>query len=34
MLKATDTTGNGRTIRALPIDELTRLLQKYGRSTR
>ena len=34
ILKATDTTGNGRTIRALPIDELTRLLQKYGRSTR
>jgi len=31
MLKATDTTGNGRTIRALPIDELTRLLKKYGR---
>src|SRR5215203_1148359 len=31
MLKATDTTGSGRTIRALPIDELTRLLKKYGR---
>ncbi|MEO5895971.1 MAG: P1 family peptidase [Vicinamibacterales bacterium] len=31
MLKATDTTGNGRTIRALPIEELTRLLKKYGR---
>ena len=34
ILKATDTTGNGRTIRALPIDELTRLLQKYGRQLR
>ena len=31
MLKAVDTTGNGRTIRALPIDELTALLKKYGR---
>jgi D-aminopeptidase len=31
MLKATDTTGNGRTIRALPIDELRGLLKKYGR---
>lgn len=31
MLKATDVTGNGRTIRALPVDELRRLLQKYGR---
>jgi D-aminopeptidase len=34
MLKATDTNGNGRTVRALPIDELTRLLQKYGRQPR
>ncbi|CAN5859674.1 P1 family peptidase [soil metagenome] len=31
MLKATDTTGNGRTIRALPIEELTRLLKQHGR---
>jgi D-aminopeptidase len=31
LLKATDTTGNGRTIRAIPIDPLRSLLQKYGR---
>jgi D-aminopeptidase len=31
MLKATDTTGNGRTVRALPIDELKAVLRKYGR---
>ena len=31
LLKATDTNGGGRTIRALPIDDLTRLLKKYGR---
>lgn len=31
MLKATDTTGNGRTVRALPIDELKAVLKKYGR---
>jgi D-aminopeptidase len=31
LLKATDTTGNGRTIRALPIDQLNALLKKYGR---
>jgi D-aminopeptidase len=31
ILKAIDTTGNGRTIRALPVDDLTRLLKKYGR---
>ena len=31
MLKATDTTSNGRTIRALPIDELKAVLKKYGR---
>jgi D-aminopeptidase len=31
LLQATDTTGNGRTVRAIPIDELTRLLRKYGR---
>jgi D-aminopeptidase len=30
MLKATDTTGNGRTIRALPIEELKRVVGKYG----
>ena len=31
LLKAADTTGNGRTVRALPIDELKGLLKKYGR---
>ena len=31
MLKATDTTANGRTVRALPIDELKVVLKKYGR---
>ena len=31
MLKAGDTTGSGRTIRALPIDDLRALLKKYGR---
>ena len=31
MLKATDTTGSGRTIRALPIDELKAVMKKYGR---
>jgi D-aminopeptidase len=31
LLKATDTTGNGRTIRAIPIEPLTALLKKYGR---
>jgi D-aminopeptidase len=31
MLRATDTTGNGRTIRALPVDALRGLLKKYGR---
>ncbi len=31
MLRATDTTGNGRTIRALPIDDLRATLKKYGR---
>ena len=31
MLKATDTTGNSRTVRALPIDELKSILKKYGR---
>ena len=31
LLTATDTTGNGRTIRALPIAPLTALLRKYGR---
>ena len=32
LLKAVDTTGNGRTIRALPIEELRTILKKYGRS--
>ena len=31
LLKATDTTGNGRTVRALPIDRLKSLLNKFGR---
>jgi D-aminopeptidase len=31
MLKATDVTGNGRTIRALPVEPLKALLKKYGR---
>ena len=31
LLKAVDTTGNGRTIRALPIEELKSVLKKYGR---
>jgi D-aminopeptidase len=31
MLKAIDTTGNGRTVRALPIDALKEALKKYGR---
>jgi D-aminopeptidase len=31
LLKATDTTGNGRTIRAIPIDQLKTVLEKYGR---
>jgi len=31
MLQATDTTGNGRTVRAIPIEPLEALLAKYGR---
>jgi D-aminopeptidase len=31
MLKAIDTTANGRTVRALPIDELRAVMKKYGR---
>jgi D-aminopeptidase len=31
LLKAADTTGGGRTARALPIDELRDALKKYGR---
>jgi hypothetical protein len=31
MLKAMDTTSNGRTVRALPIDRLTMLLRTSGR---
>jgi D-aminopeptidase len=31
LLKATDTTGSGRTIRALPIDALKAVMKKYGR---
>lgn len=32
LLKATDTSGSGRTIRALPVDALQALMRKYGRS--
>jgi D-aminopeptidase len=31
LLRATDVTANGRTIRALPIDQLKAILRKYGR---
>ena len=31
LLRAVDTPANGRTIRALPIDELRGVLKKYGR---
>lgn len=31
LLKAETTTGNGRTVRALPVDELKAVLKKYGR---
>jgi D-aminopeptidase len=31
LLRATDVTGNGRTIRAIPIEPLRALLKKYGR---
>ena len=31
LLRATDTTGNGRTVRAIPIEPLRELLKKYGR---
>jgi D-aminopeptidase len=31
LLKATDTTGSGRTVPALPIDKLRDVLKKYGR---
>jgi D-aminopeptidase len=31
MLRATDVTGNGRTVRAIPIDELREVLKKYNR---
>jgi D-aminopeptidase len=31
MLKAIDTTANGRTVRALPIDELRAVMKKFGR---
>ena len=31
LLKAVDTAGSGRTIRALPVEELKTLLKKYGR---
>jgi D-aminopeptidase len=30
LLQATDTTGNGRTVRAIPIERLTGLLERYG----
>jgi D-aminopeptidase len=31
LFKATDTTGNGRTVRALPIDDLRKVLAMYAR---
>jgi D-aminopeptidase len=31
LLQATTTTGNGRTVRAIPIEELRAVLKKYGR---
>jgi D-aminopeptidase len=31
LLRATDTTGNGRTVRAIPVEPLAALLRKYGR---
>jgi D-aminopeptidase len=31
LLKAVDTTANGETVRALPVDRLKELLTKYGR---
>ncbi len=31
LLKATDTTSGGRTIRALPVEELREVMKKYGR---
>ena len=31
LLKATDVTANGRTIRALPIGDLERMLATFGR---
>jgi D-aminopeptidase len=31
LLQATDTTGNGRTVRAIPLDRLREVLKKYGR---
>ena len=31
LLKATDVTSSGRTVRALPIDQLQQILKKYGR---
>jgi D-aminopeptidase len=34
MLRATDVTSNGRTIRALPLEPLQALLKKYGRGRR
>ena len=34
LLKATDTTGNGRTVPAIPIDSLKALLKRFGRDPR
>ena len=31
LLQATDTTGNGRTVRAIPVEPLRALMKKYGR---
>ena len=34
LLQATDTTSGGRTVRAIPIDQLQALLKKYARGPR
>jgi D-aminopeptidase len=31
LLKATDVSGNGRTVHAIPVDALQTLLKRYGR---
>jgi D-aminopeptidase len=34
MFKATTTTGNGRTIEALPLDKVREILKKYGKQVK